>query len=367
MTRMDYGRLLGDFADDEVYLHPFELTVDGSIVGPYMASFIDATPTWTSTPYAAALGMSARPVPPHLLLNLGLSFSVHDTSQQAIAHLAYVRVDFPKPLPIGGTVRAASKVISTRPSSSGDKGVVHVHTVLVDEFGDRVLDFERKALIRAGQMSDRPSVTGGIATGAQGESWMGTLPTTTFTDSLADWAPPTGMFQPPLWGHFEDFEADAVLVHANGRTVGDTEHMRLSAVCRNSHPLHWDKLYSDANSFAKERVVYGGLVLAWTMTQSSLDVGGQVVWEQRWGDGAHPAPILAGDTIFAASKVLATREISAHLGEVELRVVGIKNARPEALIAEGHDLFTAERAKPRDARLKNKVVEITRTMLVRRR
>lgn len=367
-TRMDYGRMLADFKDGDVYLHPFELTVDASIVGPYMASFIDATPTWTSTPYAVALGMPCRPVPPHLLLNLGLSFSVHDVSQQAIAHLAYVHVDFPKPLPIGGTVRAASKVISARPSSSGDKGVVHVHTVLIDEDGDRVLDFERKALIRGGTLEGRPSGVNGVATDeATATAWMGTAPTLPFADSLTDWSAPAGMFKPPLWGRFEDFEVGATMVHANGRTVGDSEHMRVSAVCRNSHPLHWDKVYSDANSFAKERVVYGGLVLAWTMTQASLDIGGHVVWERRWADGAHPAPILAGDTIFAASKVLATRPINDALGEVTLRVVGVKNTRPEALVAAGHDLFTAERQKDRAERMKTKVVEITRTVIVRRR
>ena len=196
---------------------------------------------------------------------------------------------------------------------------------------------------------------------------MGRLPAVTFTSRLAEWSPPAGMFCPPLWGRFEDFEPGTSLVHANGRTVGDTEHMRVSAVCRNSHPLHWDKVYSETNSFAKERVVYGGLVLAWTLTQSSLDVGGHVVWEQRWQDGAHPAPILAGDTVFAASRVVSTREISAHVGEVTLRVVGVKNARPEALIADGHDLFAPERGKDRGDRIANKVVEITRTILVRRR
>ncbi len=358
-TRMDYGRLLDDFNVGAVYQHPFELTVDESVIGPYMASFIDATPTWTSTPFAKGLGFAGRPVPPHLLLNLGLSFSVHDTSQQAIAHLAYVKVAFPKALPVGGTVRAASRVIGAKPSSKGDKGVVHVQTVLVDEHGDRVLDFERKALIRAGAMSDRPHVPHDTAAA------MGRSPDTDVGDTIASRPLPAGLFQPPLWGRLQDFEPGAVLVHANGRTVGDTEHMRLSAVCRNSHPLHWDAVYAKANSFAGERVVYGGLVLAWTLTQSSLDTGGHLLWEREWSAGAHPAPVLAGDTIFSATRVETVTQLSADVGEVTLRVVGVKNARPEALLAEGHDLFTAERAKDKADRTAAKVVEITRRVLVR--
>lgn len=363
-TRFDYGRQLDDFVVGETYLHPFEVTIDEAIVGPYMSSFIDATPLWSSDRSAHALGLARRPVPPHLLLNLGLSFSVHDTSQQAIAHLAYLRVDFPKPLPIGGTIRGASRVLGSKPSSSGDKGVVHVHTVLVDEDGHRVLDFERKALIRAGTMADRPKDVGGTATD---DAWLGALPSRSFTARIREVPPGPELFRPPLFGCFEDFEAGAVFVHANGRTVGDSEHMRLSAICRNSHPLHWDQVYCQTESFKKERVVYGGLVLAWTLTQSSTDLGGHVLWEERWSDGAHPAPILAGDTIFAATKVLAVRPISDHVGAVDLRVVGVKNTRPEALIAAGADLFTAERDKAREARTAEKVVEITRSVLVRRR
>ena len=362
--RYDYGRMLDDFRPGDIYLHPFELTVDASIVGPYMAGFIDATPLWSSDLQARALGLAGRPVPPHLLLNLGLSFSVHDISQQAIAHLAYVRVAFPKPLPLGGTVRAASRVIAAKPTSSGDKGVVHVQTVLVDEAGDRVLDFERKALIRGGSLKARPAVPGAVVQPDAGV--MGTAPSTPFAEIVAAKAD-AARFQPALWGALEDFEPGAMVVHANGRTVGDTEHMQLSAVCRNSHPLHWDAIYSRDNSFKGERIVYGGLVLAWTLTQGSIDVGGHLLWEVDWKDGAHPAPVLAGDTLFSASKVLAVRPLGAHCGEVDLRVVGIKNRRPDEILASGADLFAAERSKDKADRLKEKVVELTRTILVARR
>lgn len=362
--RLDYGRMLGDFRPGDVYPHPFELTIDGALVASYMAGFIDASPLWSSAPYARSLGLPRRPVPAHLLLNLGLSFSVHDISQQAIAHLAYVRVAFPKPLPQGGTVRAASRVIGAKATSAGDKGVVHVQTVLVDEAGERVLDFERKALIRGGHLTARPAVVGAVL-GANA-SCLGRAPATAWSDQ-ADQFAAAPRFQPALWGAFEDFVPGATLVHANGRTVGDSEHMQLAAICRNSHPLHWDAVYSRDNSFKGVRVVYGGLVLAWTLTQSSLDVGGHLLWEVDWRDGAHPAPVLAGDTLFAATRVLAVRPRGDHAGEVDLRLVGIKNARPEALLAAGADLFTAERDKDKAERVPEKVVELTRTILVSRR
>jgi len=357
--RFDYGRRLDDFQPGGCAVHPFELTVDEVVAGPYMASFIDATPLWSSDRWARALDLERRPVAPHLLLNIGLSTSVPDVSQQAIAHLAYVTVSFPKPLPLGATVRGATRFISTRPSSKGDKGVVHVQTVLVDEAGDRVLDFERKALVRAGSLGERPPVPTAVD-----ESVLGRLPATAFGDHVADFAPPADLFRPALFGRFEDFAVGDIFCHANGRTVAESEHMQLSAICRNSHPLHWDAVYSDEHSFAKERVVYGGLVLAWTVTQASMDVGGHVLWDLEWSDGAHPAPILAGDTIFSATRIEAVRDVGPHTGEVTMRVVGVKNERPEAILARGVDLFAAERTKDRADRMKNKVVEITRKVLV---
>jgi hypothetical protein len=65
--------------------------------------------------------------------------------------------------------------------------------------------------------------------------------------------------------------------------------------------------------------------------------------------------------------VLACRAVSEHVGEVTLRHVGVKNVRPQALLDAGAALFEAERTKPAEARVAEKVVELTRQVLVRRR
>ena len=124
-----HGRLLGDFRPGETFLHPWEVTLDDGMLALAAASFLDATPVWASAVYARELGFPARPVPPLVCLNLALSFSVHDVSEQAIAHLAWVDVRFPHAAYPGDTVRARSTVIDARPSSSAeDRGVVHVRT-----------------------------------------------------------------------------------------------------------------------------------------------------------------------------------------------------------------------------------------------
>ncbi|AUX39458.1 MaoC family protein [Sorangium cellulosum] len=353
-----YGRKLDDFTVGAVYAHPWDVTVDEGMLALFAASFQDALPTYASRVAARAVGLKDRPVSPLLLLNLGISFSVHDVSEQAIAHLAYIDVRFPDACYPGDTLRASSMVIGKKPASTGDKGVVHVRTQVVNQDGLLVCSFERKALVPPGCVAERPAdaphdVAQPSATPARlPKELEGPLP-----------APPRrGGFA----GFWDDFEVGDVFTHEVGRTIGDSEHVQLATLLRNSHPLHLDEHYCRSSSFAKTRVVHGGLVLSWVLALTSRDTAGNAVWDLGMDDGAHASGVLAGDTLFAASKVVAREEAGPGAGGVTFRIVGVKNTPPRALLAQGADLFTPELGKT-DGRVKEKVVEITRSLLVRRR
>jgi acyl dehydratase len=124
-----YGRCLEDFEPGAVYAHPWDVTVDQGMIAFFQASFQDASPVYASRTYARALGFEDRPLHPFLLLNLALSFSVHDVSEQAIAHLAYIDVRFPEACHPGDTLTATSRVLGVKPSSKGDRGVVELWCV----------------------------------------------------------------------------------------------------------------------------------------------------------------------------------------------------------------------------------------------
>ncbi len=354
-----YGRMLQDFEPGATYLHPWEVTVTDGMVALFEASFLDATPVYWSRVMARAVGFRDRPLSPLLLLNLGLSFSVHDVSEQAIAHLAYIDVRFPEPAYGGHTLSASSKVLSVKPSSSGDKGVVHVRTLLHNQVESIVCAFERKALIPAGRVKGRPSIPP--------NSYLQPDPPELrrLPPNLSEGRVPLKR-EARLAGLFEDFELGQVYAHSVGRTVGESEHMQLTTLVRNTHPLHCDAVYCNDRSFAKQRVVYGGLVLSWVLALTSRDVTGNALWEMGLDAGAHPNPVFAGDTLFAMSRVEAKQEIGPDAGAVTLRVVGIKNVSPSQLLASGADVFTPELEK-REGKIKEKVVEITRTVLVRKR
>ncbi len=142
--------------------------------------------------------------------------------------------------------------------------------------------------------------------------------------------------------------------------------MQLTTLARNSHPIHVDEHSCKSSSFARTRVVFGGLVVAWVLSLTSRDIAGNAVWDLGLDEGAHPSGVLAGDTLFAATQVLAKEIVSADAGTVTLRVVGLKNTPALPLLERGEDLFTPELGKT-SGKVHEKVVEITRTLLIRRR
>jgi 2-methylfumaryl-CoA hydratase len=346
------------------------------MIALFAASFQDATPTYASREAARAIGLRDRPVHPLLLLNLGLSFSVHDVSEQAIAHLAYIDVRFPEACYPGDTVSASTQVIGKKAVSSGDKGVVHVRTELVNQDGVLVCCFERKALVPAGKVTGRPqdlprstqhARADTPANGARGEDGPARREIPRAPAVLLDQEGLTAPRRRPGFAMFwDDLEVDDVFVHEVGRTVSEAEHMQLTTLVRNSHPLHVDEGYCQTGSFAKTRVVFGGLVLSWVLALTSRDTAGNALWDLGLDEGAHPSGVLAGDTLYAATKVLAKEEHGARAGTVTLRIVGVKNTGARALIEQGADLFSHELGKV-DGKVKEKVIEITRTLLVRRR
>ena len=356
---LEYGRLLGDFEVGATYEHPWEVTVDAGTVGVFQACFQDAIPTYASARYARELGLRDRPMHPLILLNFGLSFSVHDVSEQAIAHLAYLDVRFPAPCFAGDTLTASSTVLSAKPTSAGDRGVVHVRTVLTNQDDRVVCTFERKALVRAGKLQARPEPP--YPPPAPRKDDEHTLPPE-LREGVRGAARKAGFA-----GFVEDFAPGDVIPHAIGKTVSDAEHMQLAFLFRNSHPLHFDEVYcKEGASFAGTRVVYGGLVFAWVVSLTSRDTCGNVLWDLGFDQGAHPSGVVAGDTLFASSKVLKNEPHDAATARVTFRLVGTKNVRGAKLLEKGADLFTAELGKT-EGKVPEKVFEIDRTVLMRKR
>ena len=364
--RHRYGRFLEEFAEGDVYEHPWDVTVDAGHVAVFQSAFLDATPTYASTRYARELGFRDRPVHPLLLLNFALSFSVHDVSEQAIAHLAYMKVRFPDPAYAGDTLTAYSRVIGSKRASSGDRGVVHVETGLETDGGKTVCLFERKALVRARPAGDAAS-SRPEAPHAAGAARVAS-PTHDCPLEIRD-VRMVPLRKAGFAGFADEFTAGDVILPDFGKTVSDAEHMGMTALVRNSHPLHFDEKFAQGGgSFSGSRVVYGGLVFAWVAALASRDTSGQALWDLSFDRGAHPSGVAAGDTLYAAAKVLGKEPQGPNAQAVSFRLVGTKNVKPAELLAGGADLFEPELGKKEPGtKIDAKVFEIDRTLLIRNR
>jgi len=368
-----YGRTLDEFEIGATYDHPWDVTVDVGHLALAAGSFLDASPVFASARYARRLGFKDRPVHPLMLLNFGLSFSVHDVSEQAIAHLAYIDVRFPNACYAGDTLHASSTVLGVKRASEGERGVVHVRTVLVAEGPRGVVDkrivcrFERKVLVKAGEPVQPARGEAAPPSALGPPSFDAAAPVPRLPPELDRPLALAGdAMAPGFAGFFEDFAPGNVVCHDIGRTVSEAEHMQLTYMFRNSHPLHFEEPYA-RSGFAKTRVVYGGLVFGWVASLASRDTSGNVLWELGYDKGAHPAGVVAGDTLYAASRVLRAEALTPETGAVTFKLVGTKNVKPSALLDRGVDLFADELGKESAAKVKDKVFEIERTALMRRK
>ena len=170
------------------------------------------------------------------------------------------------------------------------------------------------------------------------------------------------------------FEPGQIWVHPNGRTVTD-EHFPWTYKVMNTHPLHYDRLYSSGRSgpMSGEPIVYGGLVFAWLLGLASRDISENAVWDLGYHFGFHTQPTVAGDTLYALSRVLSVDPFDAGpdgpqgLGVVRLQLIGLKNVRADvALETHGADLFIAEDAKKDlgKSKIPEKIFEIERSLLI---
>jgi 2-methylfumaryl-CoA hydratase len=175
--------------------------------------------------------------------------------------------------------------------------------------------------------------------------------------------------------YFEDFEPGDIVVHANGRTITD-DHFALTYKVGNTHPLHFDRVYSQSLSGAMsgEPIVYGGLVFAWLEGLASRDVSENAVWELGFTEGYHTQPAVAGDTIAAVSRVLSSDPLPGAFGRlvggVTFQLIGVKGIAAKAAVnTYGADLFVKENDKRDEGKEKipAKIFEIERRLILKRR
>ncbi len=360
-----YGRYLDELDPGQVFEHPRGFTFERAGMLDFARTFMQANPLYLNLQYALAHGFRDLPASPQMVFNVTLSLGVQNDSEKAIANLGYYQVQFLRPVYPGDTLRAFTKVLERKDRGPDKPGIARIRTVGVNQDDQVVLQYERKIMVawRGERLPTTPAPA--VAVAFPGED----APAVTLPLTDTGFAP--GLTGPNTYA--EDFSPGDIIVHANGRTITE-EHMALTYGVGNSHPLHFDRIFSSGLSgkMSGEPIVYGGLVFAWLDGLASRDVSEHAVWELGFTEGYHTQPAFAGDTVGALSRILAVADApgAAGFAVVTMQLIGVKNISAAAALEQyGADLFIKEDAKRElgKDKIPAKIFEIERRLLLKRR
>jgi acyl dehydratase len=143
-----YGRYLEEFAVGDVYRHWPAKTITEADNHLFCLITMNHHPLHLNDVYAAQAQQGRNVVVGPYVYSLALGMSVSDVSGKAIANLATDELSHPAPVFHGDTLYAESEVLETRASQSRpDRGIVRVHTRVLNQDGVLVCEFKRTALV----------------------------------------------------------------------------------------------------------------------------------------------------------------------------------------------------------------------------
>jgi itaconyl-CoA hydratase len=123
---------------------------------------------------------------------------------------------------------------------------------------------------------------------------------------------------------FEDFSVGDVYEHPLGRTLLAADNVWFSCLTMNTNPIHFDAEYASRTEFGKP-LMNSCFTLALVTGQSVVDLTQNAVANLGWDEVRLPHPVFEGDTIYARSEVLETRESKSrpNAGLVRVKTTGI--------------------------------------------
>ncbi|TMD67520.1 MAG: MaoC family dehydratase [Chloroflexi bacterium] len=124
---------------------------------------------------------------------------------------------------------------------------------------------------------------------------------------------------------FEDFKVGDVYRHAIGRTLSETDNTWFTLLTCNTNEIHFNADYAAQTEFGRP-LMNSCLTLSLVTGLSVEDISQNIVANLGWDKVTLPAPVFAGDTIYAESEVLETRPSKSRPGQgiVRVRTRGFK-------------------------------------------
>lgn len=317
--KTETGRFFEDFHQGELIHHATPRTVTNADASLAIALYGSRFPLHASDAFAKSIGYPLSPLDDVLVFNIIFGKTVPDISLNAVANLGYAACRFLSPVFPGDTLHAQSEIIGLRENSNRETGVVYVRSQGFKDDGTSVLDYVRWVMVRK-RSKESPAPPAIIPT----------LPPVVPVDELGGALPRLSLDdydfvlagQPYVW---DDYAVGEKIDHVDGMTVEEAEHQMATRLYQNTARVHFNQFSEAKNRFAR-RLVYGGHVIA---TARALSFNGlaNAFHIAAINGGRHVAPLFAGDTIFAWSRVLdkAALPDRADVGALRLRLIATKN------------------------------------------
>lgn len=367
-----YGRYLEEYVPGQVFVHPRGFTFSRSQMESFARQFMQMNPLYLNADFAKAKGFADTLASPQMVFNVVLSLGVQNDSEKVIANLGYYDAQFLQPVYPGDTIEALTKVIDRKERGEGKPGIVTVRTLGVNQHGKVVLQYQRKLMVA--NQGDRPDTTPLPEGQTVDFPWVEEA-SVELPDRLASSQQSTTVNLTGWNTYAEDFSAGDIIVHSTGRTITD-EHYSLTYKVGNTHPLHYDQVFSQSLSgkMSGKPIVYGGLVFAWLEGLASRDISENALWEIGFTEGYHTQPAVEGDTVASLTRILSVADAPGKLADVAsvvtMQFIGVKNITAAAALEKhGEDLFVKENSKKAlgKEKITDKIFEIERQLLIKKR
>jgi len=325
IVRKKTGNFLEDFVPGQLFRHKGGKTVTEGLFTTFTEFSMTTNPLAKNARYARAYGFEGLVCPPGLVMLVAFSQTVEDVSENARANLEYIDMRFGAPVYVGDTLEVETKVIGVRPSTSRPNlGIVHVQSTARKNVGAEneavVLTWQRKVQVYKNDPKAELHAGEVEPDGVECELWLPEY------DPSADYKALAHLSSPD--SYFEDLEPGTRIEHSRGRTM-TPEHIHMTAILDNTSQVHCNQYMIDLDPrqyVGGQLIIFGGIPFVLCLGLSCPDVGDNALGDLVYATGRHTAPLFAGDTVFAATDVLARRDHPTRedLGIVDTRLLGHK-------------------------------------------
>ncbi len=320
MSKTNPGNFFEDFYVGQKIKHATPRTISTGDVALYTSLYGSRFAVQSGDSFAEAVGYKQSPVDDLLVFHIVFGKTVADISLNAVANLGYADCRFLKPVYPGDSLTASSEIIGVKQNSNGKTGVVYVRSSGRNQRGEVVLEYVRWVMVRKADLAapapetvvpDLPQIVavndlGSACPHINNECW---------DTQLAG--------SPCMWG---DYRPGETIDHVDGMTVENAEHMMATRLYQNTAKVHFNQLEQKHSRFG-QRLIYGGHVisLARALSFNGLANGFHIA---AINGGSHLAPLFAGDTVYAWSKVLDSCDLPGRsdVGALRIRTNAAKNA-----------------------------------------